>query len=135
MQPRFVIEGVVADFMSGGGDGCQCFEVFFAGGVLTDDEHRHLQLAFVQYFQKPRHDKIQVRGILVPTGVAMSLHVRPFVVEVERQAGDGFGHELKRIADVVVSESVVYWCSVVRRLQFWHAIVAEAQTAVDSEAT
>ena len=40
-------------------------------------------IAFVQHPQEPRHDEVQISGIRIPARVAMSLHVRPFVIEIE----------------------------------------------------
>ena len=90
MQPGLMIERVIADFMSGCGDRRESLKVFFAGGVLADDKDRHPQVAFLQDLQESRDNSVKVRGIFVPADVAVSFHVRPFVVEVERQAGDGF---------------------------------------------
>ena len=94
VQPRLVVEAVIANLVPRRADGCESFVVLFSSGVLADDEDGHFLFAFGEELDDPRDNDVQVRRVLIPTGVAVGLHVRPFVVEVERQAGDWFCHGL-----------------------------------------
>ena len=78
-----MLERVIADFVSSCGDRSQRLKVFFALSILPDNKDRHLEALFVQRLQKSRNNEIQIGRLLIPTCVAMSLHVRPFVVEIE----------------------------------------------------
>ena len=92
MQPRFVMERVVADLVSIFRNERQRLVILLHRRILTDDEDCDLPISFIQEVDESGDDDIQVRRKRCPTGVAVSFHVRPFILEVERQAGDGFRH-------------------------------------------
>ena len=84
---------MIADLMPGSTNRGQGVPILIARRVLANDKHSHFLIAFFEELNEPRYDNVQVSGILFPTGVAVGLHVRPFVVEIQRQTGDGFGHD------------------------------------------
>src|SRR6185369_12839228 len=58
-------------------------------GVEADDEKGDRQLPLSQKLQHARHDDWQVARQRLPFRIAVRLHVRPLVVEVERDAASG----------------------------------------------
>ena len=86
VQPGLVPEAVVADLVSRGCDGAQGRPVLLECRVLSDDEEADREPARGEELEDARHDRVEVGRMRLPPGVAMRLHVRPLVVEVERKA-------------------------------------------------
>ncbi len=59
---------------------------FWQRRVLSDDEETDRQPARGEELEDARHDYVEVGRMRLPRRVAMRLHVRPLVVEVERKA-------------------------------------------------
>ena len=58
MKPRLVIVTVIADFVASVGNLPNRLEIFFAGGVLPDDEKRDVQISLAQKLKRARHNYI-----------------------------------------------------------------------------
>ena len=103
MEPRLVLERVVADFVSRRNDGAQLIVVGGNGRIAAHDEERDPHVERVERAQRRVEEHVVVRRARLPPGVAVRLHVRPLIVDVERHAreragichdgGCGSGHE------------------------------------------
>ncbi len=92
MEPRFVGERVIADFMPGVRNRPQRGAVAVESRVLTDDEERNHEPSGSQELQRPRHHDVQVAGETLPAPVTVGLQVRPLIIKIERQARERFRH-------------------------------------------
>ena len=103
VQPRLVVEGVVADLVSGRRDGRERLPVHCERGVLPHDEHRDGQVQRLQQPEDAGHHQVQVRRQGLPLPVPAGLQVRPLVVEVEGQAREGLARRHGRGAVIRTS--------------------------------
>src|SRR5436309_774226 len=86
MQPRFVVERVIADLVPD----C-CYRgyrstIFLKSSILTDNKKCDLEVSLFQKREHARHDNIEIRWEGIPARITVRLHIRPFIVEVERKA-------------------------------------------------
>ena len=93
---------MVGYFVAGGRELGQRFVVRLNGRVLTDDKKCDFQIALFEKIEDARHNDIDIRGEGFPARIAMGLHIRPFIVQVERKARDRF-HRIYRDNRIVQS--------------------------------
>ena len=85
VQPRLVLERMVADLVPRRHDRTQGRVVARFDSIGADHEERDAQPLALEHIEHVRHHCVQVRRPRLPARVAVDLHVRPQVVEVERQ--------------------------------------------------
>ena len=90
LQPRFVMERVIPDFVAGLRDGAQRRLIFLQSRILADDEDRDPLTQSRKNVEESRHDDVEVRRKRFPGRIAVRLDIGPLVVEIERKAGDRF---------------------------------------------
>ena len=88
VQPRLVMERVVADLVTGLSDRRKCGAVDRQRGVLADHKHGNLDPSACEEIQESGYDQVQIRRELAPGFIAVRFEIRPAVVEVERDAGN-----------------------------------------------
>src|SRR5439155_218521 len=92
VQPRLVLEGVIADLVPRVGESPQRRLVLRQRRILADNEEGDGEPARREEVEDARYDEVEVARKRFPAGVAVRLHIRPLVVEVKRQTGGGEGH-------------------------------------------
>ena len=93
VQPRLMMERMIADFVARACNGSNRLFILLQCRVLANDEESDaLILALCQEPQDARYNHVKVRGKLPPTRVAMRFQVRPFVVQIQRERSERFGH-------------------------------------------
>ncbi len=92
VQPGLVVKGVVSDLVPRLPQAAQRHAVRRQGRVLADHEDGEALATALHEVEKSRHHQVEVAGERLPARIAVGLHVRPLVVEVEREAGDGRSH-------------------------------------------
>ena len=70
VQPRLVLEGMVADLMAGAGDALERASVAGQGRVLADDEEGDLQPELVEHRKDARDDEVEEGRQGGPRGIA-----------------------------------------------------------------
>jgi hypothetical protein len=86
MQPRLVLEGVIPHLVPARDERGQGIGVAVDRGIEADDEEGDAQAELLERVERERQEAGQVRGALDPPLIAADLHVRPEVVDVERDA-------------------------------------------------
>ncbi len=92
---------MVADLVTGAGDRSHGVGVFRERGILTDDEDSHREPMSAKTIDHDLAHGIEVRRERRPADVAVDLHVRPQVVEIERDAGERLALAVTRLAVAV----------------------------------
>jgi len=90
MQPRLVIERVIADLMAVCGYRRDSIAVLFECRVLADYEECDLKFSFFKKRKDTRNSDVKIARQLGLSGVTAGLHIRPLIVEVERNARGRF---------------------------------------------
>ena len=83
-------EGVVSYFVSRIDDHLKSFPVDVEGRILSYHKNRDLPAEIIQGIQDAWHLEFEILREIFPSGVAVSFHVRPLVVEIERKRADRF---------------------------------------------
>src|SRR5262249_43102262 len=90
VQPRLVVERVVADLVACVGNSTERPGILIARRILADHEKGDGQVPFAKDLQNARHDDVKIGWERRPTLVAVRFQIGPFVVEVQREAGQWF---------------------------------------------
>ena len=85
VEPGLVPERVVRELVARVRDRAKGRSVASQRRVLAHDEERDREVQLSQQLHDARSQRIEVGRILLPARVAVGLHVRPLVVEVERE--------------------------------------------------
>ena len=76
---------MIADFVTATGDLAKDVAMLLLFGILSDEEKRDFDAEFVERIEYARDQQIQIRRERLPRRIPVRLHVRPLIVEVQRQ--------------------------------------------------
>src|SRR5690606_28374858 len=80
--------------------------ICFAGSILTNDKKGNLQVPLLQKIQHTRHDNIKIWPALLPVWIPVRFQIRPLVIQIKRQACQGF---VFAHADLVDDGRIASW--------------------------
>src|ERR1700735_3299809 len=87
VHPRLVIMRVIADLVAAPGDFGEDVGVHRHCRVLADDEKGDSEIELIENLEYARNEQIEIRRHRLPCRISMRLHVRPLIVQVEREGG------------------------------------------------